>query len=382
MFLKRIEAMAAAMVSSLYMCSVVNAQPETVLTDDRSSHGPVTTTSTANGSQAGVVNSATGAAGALAGWAIASIGKQMSNTEVHSTMSAAPTLAPPSFASNANSAVASPVASPRLSSDSFTFGSTSTKPSINVKKAAPRVTPSSSSGMKLGATKAKAPTSSLADTLAGEWDDADDGGVENAWGTDDLIDVNADEDDWAAFESAPVPEIVVPPAQSYYVKPATQPSQTNGTRASPAQAPAAPAPRVAQAAAKAVPMPAPVAVKPSPAPSQTPTVASNEEWGDVDAPAKSGTPQPSMAGMSKEEKDKEMARRREERKAVSLLWRRMSELTVANCRDEGAEEGQGVMITKTEIHRCSGFESVAMHRCTAHFASSRSLSRMMHIVGL
>lgn len=237
-------------------------------------------------------------------------------------MSAAPTLAPPSFASNASSAVASPAASPRLSSDSFTFGSTSTKPSINVKKAAPRATPSLSAGMKLGATKAKAPSSSLADTLAGEWDDADDGGVENAWGTDDLIDVNADEDDWAAFESAPVPEIVVPPAQSYYVKP---PAQTNGTRAAPPTAPA-PTPRVAQAATKAPPVLAPIAVKPSPAPSQTATIASNDDWGDVDAPAKSSTPQPSMAGMSKEEKDKEMARRREERKAVSC----------ANVRDDGS----------------------------------------------
>lgn len=325
MFLKRIEAMAAAMVSlRVPYLDRADAQPDTVLTDDRSSHGPVTTASTANGSQAALVSSATGAAGALAGWAIASIGKQMSTTEVHSTMSAASTLAPPSFTPNATSAVTSPAASPRVSSDSFAFGSTSTKPSINVKKAAPRVVPSSSSGMKLGATKSKAPSSNLADTLASEWDDADDGGVENAWGTDDLIDVNADEDDWAAFESAPVPEIVVPPAQSYYVNPPSQATQTNGTKRTPSPAPAPPTPRVAQAATKAAPVLAPPIVKPSPAPAQTPTLASNDEWGDVEAPAKGGTPQPSMAGMSKEDKDKEMARRREERKAVRLLALKMT----------------------------------------------------------
>jgi hypothetical protein len=68
--------------------------------------------------------------------------------------------------------------------------------------------------MKLKPKVAAPPVESLAD----EWDD---GGAANAWGTDDLIDVNADTDDWAAFESAPVPEIVVPPPQSYYLKPTT-----------------------------------------------------------------------------------------------------------------------------------------------------------------
>lgn len=51
----------------------------------------------------------------------------------------------------------------------------------------------SGSGMKLGANKGpKKAALSVADSVANEWED---GGVEDAWG-DDLIDVNADEDDW------------------------------------------------------------------------------------------------------------------------------------------------------------------------------------------
>ncbi len=313
MFLKKIEAMAAAM-------------PETVQSEGSGNWGPITTTSNANeAGQAGLVNSATGAAGALAGWAIASIGKQMSSTETHSTLSAAPTssLNPPSISSNNPSASASPMVSPRLSSDSASFfgaTSSSSKPSgINVKKAAPRAS-TSSSGMKLGGVKSKPPGPSIADVLADEWQDADDTGVENAWGNDDLIDVNADTDDWAAFESAPVPEIVVPPEQSYYVNP---PSTSAPKKTAPAKPAPTPSPKPASTPKVApVPVLAPAIPKPSPAPSFAPSMASNDDWGDAE-PSRSETAspanaQPSLAGMSKEEKDKEMARRREERKAVSL----------------------------------------------------------------
>lgn len=52
--------------------------------------------------------------------------------------------------------------------------------------------------MKLGGagkkTSTSQTTSSLIDSLAGEWEDAD--SVANAWGNDDLIDINADADDW------------------------------------------------------------------------------------------------------------------------------------------------------------------------------------------
>lgn len=62
------------------------------------------------------------------------------------------------------------------------FGRTTTNSSLS----------GTSGGMKLAGAK-KAPGKSLADQLAGEWEEEDGG---NAWGTDDLIDVNADDDDW------------------------------------------------------------------------------------------------------------------------------------------------------------------------------------------
>lgn len=296
----------------------------------------MTTTANGNG-QAGLVNSATGAAGALAGWAIASIGKQLNSSEAHSSIAAtaAPTLAPPAFPStNGGSPSSTPNASPRLSFDNpASFGATSTAStsrmsSIGVKKAVkPTIKPASSTGMKLGGVKPKTQPS-VADAVAGEWDDD---GVENAWGTEDLIDVNADDDDWAAFESAPVPEIVVPPPQSYYVKPA-QIASGNGPSAavtSPPKAKPVKSPVPASTphmSPKAIASPAPsitaTMAKPSPVPSAS---ASFDGWGEEEDRSATASPamssqQPSLANMSKEEKDKEMARRREERKAVSILF--------------------------------------------------------------
>ena len=60
-------------------------------------------------------------------------------------------------------------------------------------------------GMKLGGTANKAggvkgkTANTALEEVMGDWDDE---GVENAWGTDDLIDVNADEDDWGEFSLA------------------------------------------------------------------------------------------------------------------------------------------------------------------------------------
>ncbi|OCF38137.1 SCY1 protein kinase [Kwoniella heveanensis BCC8398] len=327
----------------------VKNMPDTVLSEDKQavSYGPVTTTSAASSAnQAGLVNSATGAAGALAGWAIASLGKQLNTPDLNSTMSAASALQVPSAG---GSGALSPSASPRLSSDSLSaFGSTSPSvpgPSIsrvktsgvsgsNMRSSSPLGgSGSSHSGLKLGGQKATPAKSSLADTLAGEWEEDED--TANAWGNDDLMDVNADDDDWSAFESAPVPEIVVPPPQSYYVTPTPK---TNGTTTTNTK-PAVPVKNVVPSAS---PKPSPVAAfaqasnnapaaKSSLIPSSPalPATTANEEWGDVEgggagesaksSPAKaaaaSATATQSLAGMSKEEKDKEMARRREERKA-------------------------------------------------------------------
>lgn len=362
MFMQRLTAMVEDMVSrgissrEKYLLS----QPDTVLSSESqsSAFGPVTTTSTANGTgQAGLVNSATGAAGALAGWAISSLSKQLATSEAHSTLSASSNLAPShGQGTNGLSGSSTPTFSPspqfnaepsfssssRLSSQPTVpvpgFGSA--KPTTSRSTSQNRTTTQSSSssagGMKLSA-KPK-PTSNLADTLASEWDD---GEAANAWGTDDLIDVNADEDDWAAFESAPIPEIVVPPPQSYYVAPAqSKPqsqSQSNGratsnaagsTSASPGTNTSTYANANANIAAKP-PILAPAIRAKSPAvASATPSQASFDGWDDNDNTSETGSASlhlppaggaggssTSLAGLSKEEKDKEMARRREERKA-------------------------------------------------------------------
>ncbi|EPT02574.1 hypothetical protein FOMPIDRAFT_1022743 [Fomitopsis schrenkii] len=67
--------------------------------------------------------------------------------------------------------------------------------------------------MHLGANKAPA-SSSLSDwameaAAEAESEEAAHAGGVNPWGNDDLIDVNADQDDWSAFESAPVPVPVI-----------------------------------------------------------------------------------------------------------------------------------------------------------------------------
>lgn len=184
--------------------------------DSRSplSLGP-TTTSQANGAganQTGLVNSAAGAAGALAGWALSSLSKQLAATEVHSSLSAQPAsnaalAAPSASASQFATPTSSTPTSPRASSDSssvFGAAAPASRPSaLGSKPAFGRTSSAGSSGaggggLKLGGVKKADPKkNSLAETLAGEWEDGE--GVENAWGNDDLMDVNADGDDWGKW---------------------------------------------------------------------------------------------------------------------------------------------------------------------------------------
>ena len=129
-----------------------------------------------------------------------------------------------------------------------------------------------------------------------------------------MIDVNADTDDWAAFESAPVPEIVVPPPQSYYVK---APS-SNGTATATNQAAKSTASSV-----KLAPVVSPKPISKPVVPAAPAPAPASDGWDEVEEPAQSAptpppassTPTPSLANMNKEEKELEMARRREERKA-------------------------------------------------------------------
>ncbi|EJD37516.1 ARM repeat-containing protein [Auricularia subglabra TFB-10046 SS5] len=193
-FIKRLEAHAATM-------------PETVLQPEGApavgataySSGPSTTSEA-------LVNSATGAAGALAGWAISSLGKKLAAGDLVSAMETAsalvasppldrPMSAPPPPASSSSgsglngsvSAVKPPLASPALSTVSAFAGN-----------GAPR--PSKAKGLQLGASKK--PAASLAAQIAAAEDDdpVDDGAIEDAWGGD-LMDVQADQDDWSECHS-------------------------------------------------------------------------------------------------------------------------------------------------------------------------------------
>lgn len=253
MFVKRLEEMVASM-------------PATVLAD---SERPVSPPQVAGAG----MTSAAGAAGSLAGWAFSSLGKHLQSGEANSAMTAAPAPAlarSPAFTPS----FGSPAASRRESAESVP------RPSASRLNSSSR--PKPAHGMKLAHSK---PKTNLMDELAAELDDDE---VANAWGTDDLMDVNADMDDWTAFESA-APVVDTPPPQSYYVSP---PKRTEPL----------PAPKPVKA--KAAPA-KPVAPKSAPPPVASP----------VSEGSKPATPQPSLAAMSKEEKEKEMARRREERKA-------------------------------------------------------------------
>ncbi|TXT11143.1 hypothetical protein VHUM_01894 [Vanrija humicola] len=268
-FLKRVEEGASQM-------------PETQLSDE--ARAP-----------AALAGAAAGAAGSLAGWAFSTLSQQISSRDANSSLTAASSNIGelPNFQAARAAAAAG--------------GASETKPSPERTPSYERPAPSKVSsfgapkparagaGMKLGgATKAHKPTD-LADALAADFEDDE---VANAWGNDDLINVNADDDDWTAFEEAPVEVAAPPPAQSYYVSPPAP-------KPSPKPAPAKPEP-VAPLAPK------PVKAVPAAAKSPPPSESARSS---ISEPAKPSTPQPNLSSLSKEEKDKEMARRREERKA-------------------------------------------------------------------
>ncbi|GMK54624.1 hypothetical protein CspeluHIS016_0112100 [Cutaneotrichosporon spelunceum] len=251
MFVKRVEEMVASM-------------PATVLSEtDRPVSPP---------QSAGMVTNAAGTAGSLAGWAFSSLGKHLQTGEANSSMTAAPG---PEVSPAFTPSFGPPAASRRESADvprtSTSRLSSSTRPKPQ------------GVGMKLAAK----PKANLMDELADELDD-----VANPWG-DDLMDVNADGDDWTAFESA-APVVEAPPPQSYYVSPVSPP-KTQPKEPLPAAKPVK-----AKPAAKAAPAPARAPQPPASPPSEA---------------SRPATPQPSLASMSKDEKEKEMARRREERRA-------------------------------------------------------------------
>jgi SCY1-like protein 1 len=216
--------------------------------------------------------------------------------------------------------------------------------------------------MQLGTNKVSASlaTASLAAQLTEEAA-AEEGTDGNPWGTDDLIDINADQDDWSklyfcakesvktddhritgAFESAPAPLIVEPkPLPASGLGPKLQSStssfassQTKGdfiaqdnhfdpwkdedplsTQSQPAHS--------TQPWKAAVPISDTTLSRPS---SRISTPISSpppeaDGWESVEKKVTTtASLVPSMAGMSKEEKAAEMARRKEDRKMVGSAY--------------------------------------------------------------
>ncbi|KAF6760083.1 other/SCY1 protein kinase [Ephemerocybe angulata] len=153
-FVKKLETHAATM-------------PETAANDPSMPEVTVNTSSPAT-----LVNSAAGAAGTLAGWAISSLGKKLAASDMQTTIAATQPINP------------------------------SAQTPVNVSFSAPptpaleRPMTSKVKAMQLGSKSSSAlPTHTLADELAEEISAAE---TANAWGSDDLIDVNADADDWTS----------------------------------------------------------------------------------------------------------------------------------------------------------------------------------------
>lgn len=166
-----------------------------------------------------LVNNAAGAAGALAGWAISSIGKkvrevwppllndivdrplaQLAAGDLQTTMASAagaaidrPTSAPVPMGVNgglSGSLLAAAVPPPLTP----TFSSPSGVPTRSLTTASAAT--SRSKGMQLGATKVPSNISSIPDWAEEAAAEVETQGA-SPWGNDDLMDVNADEDDWS-----------------------------------------------------------------------------------------------------------------------------------------------------------------------------------------
>ncbi|QRV93771.1 kinase-like protein [Ceratobasidium sp. AG-Ba] len=238
------------------------------------------------GSSAALVTSAAGAAGALAGWAISSLGRKLATSEAQGT------LATPSSLDRSVSAPPQSLNTPTASALPSPAASVSTLPHHG-------------KAMQLGA---KQPAKSLPLEENDGWGvDSNAADVANAWGDGDLMDVNADADDWGAFEEA-TPEPVVPPKPVVSPRPVRQAALPNK-------------PQSATIPSRASTLSPPKAKPRASSPLASPGVGVSDTWGSFEEDAAATTPDAvepaknmSLAGLSKEEKAAEMARRREERK--------------------------------------------------------------------
>ncbi|KZT32860.1 ARM repeat-containing protein [Sistotremastrum suecicum HHB10207 ss-3] len=284
--------------------------------------------------QSTLVNSAAGAAGALAGWAMSSISKKITTGDMQPNLALPggidrPTSAPPPPAGTTQAPPTIPIASPSLS----TFSTFDPGNHAHAKGKA----------MQLGASKTSSNAAQSSLAAASAWADeivASTGA--DAW-DGDLMDVNADADDWSAFETAPVPAAPVPVvAPKAVVSAAAGASDDEGwgdfeskPTVTPAVAPHRPAHPPSRPAIKRVASPTPTKRTASPAPSQPAT------------PHVETSPAPSLSTMTPEEKAAEMARRKEERKLVRSSFCNMTRgplLTFVpeDCPAEREESRKGV----------------------------------------
>ncbi|KAH9945690.1 armadillo-type protein [Amylocystis lapponica] len=248
-----------------------------------------------------LVNSAAGAAGALAGWAISSIGKKLAASDLQSTMGSSPGIDRPGSApppsngppNGLNGSVVRPSAP-----------ASSSSPAIPRAKAAIPPSTSKTKGMQLGAHKmpgSLAQAAEWAEEAAAETDADESNG--NPWGNDDLMDVNADQDDWSAFESAPAQPLGDSHVRNDGIATHAHTDEPWGT--------------VEPASSSQVLSPRPT--PPTSHAARTAHPPSSRLSTRSPTPSDSGRPETpvtvhSTVGMTKEEKAAEMARRKEERK--------------------------------------------------------------------
>ncbi|KAI0717280.1 hypothetical protein C8T65DRAFT_726309 [Cerioporus squamosus] len=258
-----------------------------------------------------LVNSAAGAAGALAGWAITSLGKKLATGDLQTSMTSAigASIDRPTSAPAANAALAGNTLTLSSTSDSSS-GPPPLTPTLSSNSGPTRslTSPSKGKGMQLGATKVLSHVPAIPDWAEEAAAEIETSPSANPWGNDDLMDVNADEDDWSAFETAPAPstapddfgfgnvhaDAVVADPWDTQAPASNPPIAPKPTRPTPAHRPSVPSPLA------------------SPRPgSGARSITPSENKGEAAHPASAGH---STTGMSKEEKAAEMARRKEERR--------------------------------------------------------------------
>ncbi|PPQ93682.1 LOW QUALITY PROTEIN: hypothetical protein CVT25_012741 [Psilocybe cyanescens] len=302
--------------------------PETAVLNIDSPGGPSPAPAT-------LVNSAAGAASSLAGWAITNLGKKVNvsllvfSYNPYFMMATSELLAP--ISSAAGKELERPVSAPDASSLSSHIGELS-RPSFATPMNSSQTIPNSQSAsktkaMQLGANKVpmSASLSALADQLEDEA--AASASVEgNPWGSDDLIDVNADEGDWSAFETAPTQQKVQTPSlaqTSSYNHAISQWSSSSLGLSAPNTRPTQHSSEtnripIIQRAVSPIPRPYSSQSSRPTSPPQETGWENSGDWETTDskhsAVASPGGTAAVPVTLSKEDKALEMARRKEERK--------------------------------------------------------------------